>query len=205
MSFLVPEQSSSNTFLVAAGTHVATAFAVIGVGFQETTYGVKSRVFIGWEIHGHRFQWEKDGQSNDVPATIWRAYNVSMHKNSTLRIDIEAWRGQTLSKDEAKTFDLFEQVGKSCQITIEHAQVGDRTFGNVMAVNQLLSGTAVPPLESDEVRYLQPTHIADWNLVPEFLRKKIENQATEVQASRGSLPVTEDIPFKEDDLEDIGI
>ena len=67
---------------------------------------------MGWEIHGHRFKWSKDGQENDVPATTWRAYNVSMHKNSTLRIDIESWRGKTLSKEEAQSFDLFEQVGK---------------------------------------------------------------------------------------------
>jgi hypothetical protein len=198
MGFTVKERPSSNAFLVPAGTHLATAFALIGVGFQETSFGIKNRVYVGWEIHGHRFKWTKDGHENDAPATVWRAYNVSLFKQATLRIDIEAWRGKSLTKEEAKNFDLFGMVGKSCQLTVEHAHVGEKTYGNVMSVNQLLEGTEAPPLESDEIRYLQPDDVADWNLVPDFLRKKIENQADDPN------PVAPANPFREDSVDDIG-
>jgi hypothetical protein len=67
-----------------------------------------------------------------------------------------------------------------------------------MSVNQLLEGTEAPPLESDEIRYLQPDDVADWNLVPDFLRKKIENQADDPN------PVAPANPFREDSVDDIG-
>jgi len=202
MSFVASEHSVSNgeTFLIPQGPHVATAFAVIGVGMQETTYGPRNRVYVGWEIHDERFQWEKDGAENDIPASIWRAYNVSMHKNATLREDVEAWMGKTMTKEEVQTFDLFDLVGRPCQLTIEHSSVGDRIFNNVKSVNQLMRGVDVPPLESDEIRYLQPHELADWNLVPDFIRKKVEAQVKpeekpEEEPEEEAEPFQDPIPF----------
>jgi len=200
MSFVAAQHSISNndTFLIPPGPHVATAFAAIGVGMQETTYGPRNRVFVGWEIHNHRFQWEKDGVENDIPANTWRAYNVSMHKNSTLRMDVEAWMGKTMSKEDAAGFDLFDLVGRSCQLTIEHTTVGDRTYNNVKSVSQLMPGTDVPPLESDEIRYLQPHEVADWNLVPDFIRLKVANQVkptAEPEKEPEAEAFRDDVPF----------
>jgi hypothetical protein len=177
MTFLVSESAGQgSTFLVPEGTHLATCFAVIGVGRQETVYGLKERAYFGWEVHGQRFQWSKDDVEYDLPATVWRPYNVSMHKNSTLRIDIEAWRGHTLTTEEAKGFDLFSMVGVPCQLTLEHNAYGDRTYNNVKAVNQPLTGVTVPPMESEEIRYIRPAQVGDWALLPPFIQKVVENQ-----------------------------
>jgi hypothetical protein len=195
MSFIAKDHSVENgtTFLIPEGPHVATVFAVIGLGLQETFYGPKPRVMVGFEIHDHRFQWEKDGQEHDEPATVWVTYNVSMHKNANLRIDIENLRGRTLSKDEAKAFDLFRLVGKSCAVTIEHNTAGERTYNNVHSVAQVMPGTEVPPLEEEEIRYLQPGQIGDLNLIPEFIRKKIDSQIK-------SDPNPEEVSFNEDEI-----
>ncbi len=187
---------NSNTFLVPTGVRLSTIFAVIAEGPQETIYGIKPRMRIGFEVHDYRFQWEKDGVENNVPATIWRGYNVSMHSNATLRIDIEGVLGRTLTKAEARDYDFFDLVGRSCQLTIEHNDAGERTYNNIKSVTQLMHGIEVPPLEMDEVRYLKPSHIADWDLVPEFIQKRISNPA---KGDTATHPPPSD--FEDDDID----
>jgi hypothetical protein len=121
-------KSNSLAYLVPAGTHPAICYCVAELGTQDTTYGKKPMLHIGWELPEERLA---DGR----PAVVSRRYNKSAAPQSALRNDIESWQGRRFSDIDLDTFDLAELVGKTCQVSIQHSdEAGGRIYANVTAV-----------------------------------------------------------------------
>ena len=121
-------KSNSLAFLVPAGTYPAICYCVAELGTQQTAYGKKPMLHIGWELPEQRLA---DGR----PADVNRRYNVSAAPQSALRNDIESWQGRRFSDIDLDTFDFAELVGKTCQVSIQHSDAaGGRIYANVTAV-----------------------------------------------------------------------
>jgi len=175
MSLLARSSSSTNFKILEEGTHVGTCFAVIGVGRQETPWGPKEKVYIGWEIPEERVQFEEDGEEFNQPIVIWQNYTISLSNKANLRHILEGWRGRAFTKGELDGFELFNLIGKSCLLTIVHSESGDRTFANVQSIGKVMKGQEVPSQEMPAITY-SPGAVEQWGEVPEWLQDKIGNQ-----------------------------
>ena len=121
-----PKNSSS--FLVAAGTHPAICYCVAELGTQETSYGKKPQIHIGWEL-------PEEPLPNGRPAVVRRRYAVSADPKSALRTDIESWEGRRFSAIDLDAFDIADLIGQTCLLSVQHSdEVGGRIYANVASV-----------------------------------------------------------------------
>ena len=175
MSLLAKSNSPTNYKIPEKGTQLGICFAVIGLGKQDTPWGLKKKVYIGWEIPAERIQVEKDGENFDQPIVIWQSYTISLSSKANLLQILEGWRGCAFTKEELEGFDLFNLIGKPCLLTIVHNESGGRVYANVQSVGRVMRGQEVPSQEMPSITY-SPGAIEQWGEVPDWLQEKIRNQ-----------------------------
>jgi len=126
------------------GTHLATCYEVIDRGTQETRWGKKRQVWIGWETPNELMD---DGR----PFVIGDKYTFNSHEKSTLRNHLELWRGKRFSDDEISKFAIESVIGTACLLSVIHKESGDRVYANIASIAALPKGTETPELHNERV------------------------------------------------------
>lgn len=108
------------------GMWAAVCVDVIDKGEVETTWGLKPKVRIVWEIEslmddGRRF-------------IIGKTYTSSLHEKATLRKDLKGWRGRDFTADELRAFDLETVLGAPARLLVQHDEREGIVYANVTAV-----------------------------------------------------------------------
>ena len=113
-----------------AGTFVATCIDVVDNGMVKSTYGGKTKtqhkVTIIWEIEEKR----DDGK----PHRPRKRYTLSLHEKSSLRKDLESWRGRAFTEGELEGFDLEVLLGIPCMISVIQEAKGGKVYANIKAI-----------------------------------------------------------------------
>jgi len=126
MAIYMPEEKAFE--LLPAGSHVAVCYRVVDLGTQSGQYGPRPRVLFSWEV-------PDEPMADGRPFTISRPYTLSSSPKSSLRPDVEGWRGRGLTSSEFGHFDLSELLGTTCLIGIKHeTRENGRTYANVVSV-----------------------------------------------------------------------
>ncbi len=199
----IVKSKSENTFtLIEPGTHIARCYAVVNLGLQESSWGPKPKHYLGFEVTTVRVNWEKDGVKHEGPAIIGSTYTSSLSKKAILRLQLESWRGKAFSELELEGFDLQVLIGVPCMLSVAHTDDGQ--YANIATIMGLPKGTVAPPQETPSLKYVpsDDTAAADLAALPEWMQKKIGNQAvkTENPEPQGTLQgnpddFDDDIPF----------
>ena len=132
MPIYMPEERPRE--LPPPGAHTAVCFRVVDLGTQQTPYGTKRQIYIGWELPDERM-------GNGQPFTIGRYYTYSSDERATLRADIQGWLGRPLSNGDFGKFDLTSLLGATCLIGISHETKNDRTRAAIASVMRPNKGT----------------------------------------------------------------
>jgi|TARA_R110000823_G_scaffold155795_2_gene286500 hypothetical protein len=190
MSLISKTGASEDFKLVTEGTHLARCYLMVDIGLQETPYGDKEKVVLGWEIPE---QLTDDGR----PLIIYSTYTNSMHEKSNLRRDIESWRGKKLTEDESRAFDLRAVLGHPCQLSIVHNENNNRMYANVQAVIGIPKGLPVAEAINDVICFDLDAD-GDVSILPDWLQRKVSDRksaetAEFVEAVAESFD--DDIPF----------
>lgn len=186
-----------------AGPHIARCISVVDFGFQETTFGPKAKVYLGFEVPSVRVEWEKDGEKHEGAALIGSTYTNSVHPKSVLGQHLVNWRGRDFTDAEREGFDLFSIIGIACMISVTHNIKGTKTYANVSGIMGLPQGVIAPNLEADLLCYSasDPGTISTFGKLPEWMQKKcnasVEPPMKETPASPQPPLVDDysDIPF----------
>lgn len=132
-----------------AGTFVGVCYRFIDLGTQQTEYqGQKKlarKVVISWELGEELME---DGK----PFVISKRYTWSMHEKSTLRADLEGWRGKAFEPSDFGDdgFDTRKLLGVPCVLTITHDTNNGKTYANVMSVGKIMKGLQPKPLVNEQ-------------------------------------------------------
>ena len=179
---------------VPQGTHLAICNMVVDLGIQDTPFGVKHQLYVRWELPQERLEWEKDGQKHEGPMSIGSFYTASLSEKANLRRDLEGWRGRAFTPEELEGFDVFNVLGKPCQLNVMH---NEKDKARVKGVSSILKGMEVPEPENVLMKYSKedPQQKGD---LPEWLVEIIDKQLEEKPEAKASDPA----PF-DDDLSDI--
>ena len=155
------------------GTHIARCVTVVDLGFHETGFGTKEKVYVGWEVPSVRVSWKKDDVEHEGPAIIGSRYTNSIHEKSILGQHLVNWRGRDFTEDERKGFDLFTILDVPCMISVTHNTKGEKTYANVSGVMGIPKGTTVPDRETDLLSYTpqDAAHSTNFDKMPEWLQK----------------------------------
>lgn len=143
---------------VPVGVYVARCFRMVDLGTQETTFNgatkMKRQVMLFWELLQ-----DDDGKDvrmeNGSPFTISKTYTFSLHPKAGLRQDLDAWRGNPFTDEQAKDFDLTNLLGVHCLLQVTHNESNGKTWANVgtimttkkkpEGVNEISSFSAAAP------------------------------------------------------------
>lgn len=121
------------------GTSQAVCCGVWDLGMQKTTYKgeekIKHKIVIAWELS--QLINSPTSEYNGLPYMLSKTYTLSLY-NSTLKKDLESWRGKAFTEDEINAgVDIEKLYGINCLLGVTHQQGfkdTSRTFANVSAI-----------------------------------------------------------------------
>ena len=199
---IIAKTSGTSFELVPVGNHVARCYAMVEIGTVTDEYmgAPKSlhKVRVSWELPHKKkiFNPEKGEQ----PFSIHKEYTLSMHEKSNLRQDLESWRGKAFTEEEAKAFDVTKLLGKECMINIIHnvSRTGN-AYAQIASITPVPEGMVCPP-------QINPTFVlsySEWeqkkfDLLPEWIRKKMEDTPQYKSLFSGGSDVKADITSDDD-------
>ena len=174
--FMPAVESGSGFERCPEGNHLAVCYEVIDLGTQESTFEGETKrqrkIWIGWETASEQME---DGR----PFVIGRRYTLSSHEKSTLRKDLESWRGKKFTDEDIAKFDIKALIGCACFLNVVHSVKGDRTYANITTVAALPKGTVTPELVNQKV-YLS-LDVSEYE--PEMMDLISDRMAETVKAS----------------------
>jgi hypothetical protein len=205
MPLYVRDQGGKDFEKVPQGVHIAVCNMVVDVGQQANKRYGKSqhKVYVRWEIPGKRISWQdQQGGKHEGPMTIGTFYTASLSEKALLRRDLENWRGRAFTDAELQKFDLFNILGVPCQIMVKHNTDGAKVYANVAGVMCLPPGASKPKAENDLIKW-SPDDGAQWEQLPEWLRKRIEESRPQQSSGQANgygsgdpdPEFSDDIPF----------
>lgn len=138
---------------LAAGSYVARCVSVVDIGVQETGFGPKEKIYIGFEVPSERVQWKDDNGEHEGPAFIGSRYTLSISDKSILGQHLTSWRGVPFTEEERQGFDITNVLGAPCLINVVHEHKGSKTYANIQTIMRLPAGMQCPPAETELVAY----------------------------------------------------
>ncbi len=131
-----------------AGSHVSVCCDVVDLGIVKTQYKDKvkaqHKIFIVWQTP------EKNDEGKYL--TVRKRYTLSLHERSTLRKDLESWRGRAFTEEELNGWDVENVLGVPCMLSVVHAAVNGKVYANVAAIMKAPKGISAPEIDPSYVR-----------------------------------------------------
>lgn len=165
--------------IVPAGTHEARCYSMIHYGTipveykGETKWQNKVRVIFELPNETRVFNEEKGEQ----PFSIGKEYTLSLYEQSTLRKDLENWRGQKFSDDELNNFDLSRLLGVACMLTVVHAvSATGKQYAKIGSITGLPKGWEVKPLHNPLFEFTVNEYSqTSFDTLPAYYQDKIKS------------------------------
>lgn len=119
---------------VPSGTHLARCYRVVDLGTQRGEWNgeVKytRKIMVQFEIHGEDENDQPIVTEKGEPMTISKNYNKFFSDKSTLRRDMQTWRGRPFTDDEARRFSMKNILGVWAMVSVV---TGPGRNGNIYA------------------------------------------------------------------------
>jgi hypothetical protein len=133
----VPGASGNSTPKVAAGLHPAVLVSLFDVGTHiDPTYKkAKRKAVFEFELPLEpHYSIEEGGKQ--IPRTLSKNFNLSLHEKGSLRPLLESWRGKKFTDEEASTFDISNTLGRPCTVQVMHEskKSGGGMYANISTV-----------------------------------------------------------------------
>ena len=182
---------------VEPGVYMAICTGIIDLGEQYSdkfkTYA--NKILFVWELVGETV--EVDGEQK--PRQLSKEFSISSSKKSNLRGFISSWNGKTYSDDEFADLEIFDQIGKACQLQVVLNETGE--YANVDNLMQIPKGFPIPKSESTPILW----DMDKWNeevfaTIPEWIQEKIK-ASTQFQKFHAPDTAIEVKTVSEEDLE----
>ena len=160
---------------VPQGTHIARCVTVVDLGVQQSPWGAKEQVYLGFEVPAVRVEWEKDGVKQSGPALIGATWTNNLYEDANLGKNLISWRGRPFTAEEKKGFDLFDLLGVPCMLSVVHNVANNgKTYANIASIMGMPAGTTAPKAEGELVGYTatDPAYSGTLEKLPEWLKTK---------------------------------
>ena len=119
---------------VPAGTHHAVCYGIIAVGTQPSEkFTPRQKIIVCFEIPAERIT-IKD---QDLPRGISKRYTLSLNEKSSLRKDLQSWRGKPFTQEELNGFDVSKVIGSNCLISVLHADRAGAIYADISGISAL--------------------------------------------------------------------
>lgn len=132
-------KDSGDFITVTPGMHLARCYRIIDLGTQRSEYMGKEKfqpkVMIQFEVHGEDDRGNPLVTQDGRPLSIAKSYTLTLSEMSSLRKDLQMWRGRDFTADELRGFELKNVLGHWAMLTVVQAESGGKIYTNIAAVN----------------------------------------------------------------------
>ena len=125
---------------VEPGVYMAVCVGVVDLGeqYSEMFKTYSNRVKFVWALPSETI--EIDGKQEE--RQLSKEFAVSTSKKAGLRAFLESWNGKTYTDDDFSELDLFDQLGKACQLQVVLNET--KEYSNVANLMPLPKGMPAP-------------------------------------------------------------
>lgn len=172
---------------VEPGVYMAVCIGFIDLGeqYSEMFKSHSNKGMYVWELPGETI--EIDGEQK--PRQLSKEFTISSSSKSNLRKFIESWNGKSYSDDEFLDFDLFDQIGKPCQLNVVLNE--SKEYSNVDNIMPIPRGFPAPTSDTKQVRWdMEQWDDAVFAELPEWIQDKIK-KSTQYQKDHAPNTVVE--------------
>lgn len=172
---------------VEPGVYMAVCIGFIDLGkqYSEMFKSHSNKGMYVWELPGETI--EIDGEQK--PRQLSKEFTISSSSKSNLRKFIESWNSKSYSDDEFLDFDLFDQIGKPCQINVVLNE--SKEYSNVDNIMPIPRGFPAPTTDTKQIRWdMEQWDDAVFAELPEWIQDKIK-KSTQYQKDHAPNTVVE--------------
>ena len=136
----IKDRAKPKTPPVEPGVYMAVCVGVVDLGEQFSEYykSYSNKVKFVFALPSETI--EIDGKTEE--RQLSREFAVATKKNSNLRTFLGSWNSKNYTDDEFMELDLFDQIGKPCQLNVVLNDSGE--YANVDSVMPLPKGFPAP-------------------------------------------------------------
>lgn len=183
---LIASTTSNSDFQKApAGSHLACLYRIVDLGTQSIEWKGKFNMLrkaqFFFELHGEDNEGKPLTTADGKPLIQTKRYTISLGEKSTLRKDLESWRGKGFTDEELKGFDLTKLLGAWCMVTISHNDRDGKTYANLDAITpvpNMIVKAGFPDRVNDLFWYSLDDHDeAKFNSLSDGLKEAIKKSA----------------------------
>ncbi|GAA4299610.1 phage replication initiation protein, NGO0469 family [Nibribacter koreensis] len=178
MAIIATSNGSKSYTPVEAGNYVARCYSMVHIGTRlENILGTEkelNKVRLSFELPTElKVFKEEDGEQ---PYLVSKEYTLSMHEKSTLRKDLESWRGKAFTEEEAKSFDITKLLGVPCMLNIIHKQSkSGNPYAVISAISTMPKGLTCDPQINPTFEFsVAEFDIQKFAMLPEFLQEAVK-------------------------------
>ena len=156
---------------VEPGVYMAVCVGFIDLGeqYSEMFKSYSNKGMYVWELPGETV--EIDGEQK--PRQLSKEFTISGSSKSNLRKFIESWNGKSYGDDEFMDFDLFDQVGKPCQLNVVLNET--KEYANVDNLMPIPRGFPAPTTDTEKIRWdMDKWDDTVFEKLPEWIQEKIK-------------------------------
>jgi hypothetical protein len=174
----LPEEKTYE--MLPAGTHLAVCNRVVDLGTQETAFGSKHQIMLGWET-------AEEKMSDGRPYTISRRYGLSTDRRSNFRADLEGMLRRPLTSEDFGKLDLSTLLGLAALLQIKHDVRETRTFANVTNVVPPPKGTPARLSANGAICFnFEPFDRSAFEALPAWIQDVIRRSPEYLAATRAA-------------------
>lgn len=184
---------------VEPGVYVAICVGVIDLGeqYSEKFKNYANKVKFVWELVGETI--EVEGEQK--PRQLSKEFTISASKKGSLRSFLASWNSKEYTDDEFGDLDLFDQIGKPCQLQVVLNET--KEYSNVSNLMPLPKGFPVPEMVSEPVLWdMNSWDDEVFKKLPEWIQEQIKKSteyqkqhAPETSVEVASPPKEQEAPF----------
>jgi len=139
---LVAKDAESSFVPVPPGMHLARCYRVVDLGTQTMEFAGEKKqlykVMLVFEVHGE----DENGQplvtQKGEPMTISKNFTKTLAEKSTLRKDLQSWRGREFTAEELRGFHLKKVLGTWAMIqVIKTVGANGKEYTNISSIAQV--------------------------------------------------------------------
>lgn len=167
----VRDRAKPKTPPVEPGVYMAICIGCVDLGeqYNETFKNHSNKCLYIFELIGETI--EVDGEMK--PRQLSKEFAISSSSKSNLRKFIESWNGKSYTDDDFMEMDLFDQIGKSCQLNVVLNDT--KEYANIDNLMPLPRGVPAFTTETAPVRW----DMSAWDdevfkTLPEWIQDKIK-------------------------------
>ncbi len=156
---------------VEPGVYIAVCVGVIDLGeqYSEKFKNYQNKVKFVWELSGETV--EIDGEMK--PRQLSKEFTISANKKGSLRPFISSWNGKQYGDEEFGELDLFDQIGKPCQLQVVLNETGE--YANVENLMPLPKGMTAPKPISEFITWdMEKWDDQIFEKLPEWTQEQIK-------------------------------